>query len=110
MWPLLALTVVVVVALILLRGSPELAKLEVLRGSVRLTRGRLPGRLLDDFEDILKDHAVGNAELRIVVEDARPRLLARGLGAAHEQQLRNVLGPYSVSQIRAGQRTAARAR
>ena len=109
MWPVLAVSIVVLVVLLLLRGSPELAKLEVRRGSVLLKRGRLPGRLLDDFEDVLKDQ-IDPAEVRIVVESARPRLLARGLGGAREQQLRNVLGPYTVSQIRAGQRTRARRR
>jgi hypothetical protein len=108
MWPLLVLTVLVVAAVLLLRGPPELAKLEVRGGNVRLTRGRLPGRLVDDFDDILKNHALESGVLRIVVEDARPRLLARGLGPVPQQQLRNVLGPYSVAQLRAGQRTAAR--
>ena len=110
MWPILALTIVVMVVLVLLRRPPELAKLEVRRGSVRLKRGRLPGRLLDDFEDVLGDQAIADAEVRIIVEDARPRLLARGLGDAYLQRLRNVLGSYTVAQIRAGGRTSARSR
>jgi hypothetical protein len=102
MWPFLVVTVVLVALLFLLRGPPELAKLEVRRGRVRLRRGRLPKRLLDDFEDVLADQAIERAEVRIVVDNGQPRLLARGLDDARRQQLRNVLGPFSVSRLRAG--------
>lgn len=106
MWPFVLVTLVVVVLVVLLRGAPELARLEVRRGKLLLTRGRLPARLLGDFADILADPAIESAGLRIVVEDGRPRLLARGLDEASQQRLRNVLGSYTVAQIRAGQRTA----
>ena len=105
MWPVVLVAIVVVVLVLLLRGAPQLARLEVRRGRLLLTRGRLPGRLLGDFEDVLTDPAIESADLRIVVEDGRPRLLARGLDEARRQRLRNVLGPYTVAQIRAGQRT-----
>jgi hypothetical protein len=108
MWPLVVVAIVVVVLLLLLRGSPELAKLEVQRGSVRLVRGRLPVRLFHDFEDILESPVIEKAEVRIVVENGQPRVLASGLDEARQQQLRNVLGTYTVAQLRAGQRRAAR--
>jgi hypothetical protein len=108
MWPLVVVAVAVVLLLVLLRGSPELAKLEVQRGSVRLVRGRLPVRLFHDFEDILAKPAIEQAEVRLVVENGQPRVLASGLDEARQQQLRNVLGSYTVAQLRAGQRRAAR--
>lgn len=106
MWSFLAVVIVVLVAVVLLRGSPTLARLEVRRGRVRLTRGRVPGRLFEDFEDVLADESLESAEVRIVVENGQPRLVVRGLDGGRQQQLRNVLGSYTVSQIRAGARTA----
>lgn len=110
MWPVILVAILVVGFLIVLRGAPELAKLRVVRGNLRLLRGRMPGRLLDDFRDVLSDPALDGAELRIVSENGRPRLVARGLDDAREQRLRNVLGPYTIAQLRAGQRRPRRER
>jgi hypothetical protein len=80
----------------------ELAKLRVRDGEAVLVRGRLPHPLLGDVRDVLASAHVTRAEIRIVVEDGRPRVLARHLDEASAQQLRNVVGAYTVAQLRAG--------
>jgi hypothetical protein len=67
-----------------------------------LVRGRLPPQLLGDVRDLLASAHVTRAEIRLIVEEGRPRVLAHGLDEASAQQLRNVVGTYTVSQIRAG--------
>jgi hypothetical protein len=107
MWSALLAVVVVLLVLWVLRGPPLLARFEVIEGKPRLVKGRMPHRLHHDFEDVLSDHAIERADVRIVVEGGRPRLSARGLDDGREQQLRNVLGPWKVAQIRAGRRQAS---
>jgi len=85
-----------------LAGNLELAKLRVQDGKAELIRGRLPPRLLGDVRDVLQAGHVTQAEIRLLVEDGQPRVLAHGLDEASTQQLRNVVGTYTVSQIRAG--------
>lgn len=80
----------------------ELARLHVRHGTTEFVRGRLPAKLLGNMRDVLTSAHVDEAEIRIVVEDARPRLVARGVNDATAQQLRNVVGAYTVGQIRAG--------
>ncbi len=107
MWPLVLAVLTLSLVLWVLRGPPLLARVDVVEGKPRLAKGRLPDRLFDDFEDLLSDDAIERAEVRIVVEGGRPRLVSRGLDPGREQQLRNVLGPWAVAQIRAGRRGAA---
>jgi hypothetical protein len=80
----------------------ELARVRVRDGAVEVVRGRLPPDLLGDMRDVLKSAHVARTDIRIIVEDRRPRLVAKSLGADATQQLRNVMGGYTVSQIRAG--------
>ena len=80
----------------------ELAKLCVRDGRAELVRGRLPPQLLADVRDVLANAHATRAEIRLVIEDGRPRVLARGLDEASAQQLRNVVGTYTVAQVRAG--------
>jgi hypothetical protein len=80
----------------------ELARLRVQDGKAELIRGRLPPRLFGDLRDVLGAARATRAQIRIVVEEGRPRVLAEGLDEASAQQLRNVVGAYTVAQIRAG--------
>jgi hypothetical protein len=95
---------VIPLAIAIARAS-ELFTAEVRHGSVRLVRGRAPTRLLDDLQDVVARPRVRAATLRVVTEQGRPQLIARGeLSETQLQQLRNVVGTWPVAKIRAGRR------
>jgi hypothetical protein len=80
----------------------ELARVRVVNGRVEFVRGRLPQSLLADLHDVLTLPPIEQGELRIVLDRGKPRVVASGLSEGRVQQLRNVVGGYEVSQIRAG--------
>src|SRR5688500_12795351 len=83
----------------------ELFLVRVRDGGLRLVRGRVPSRLFDDLADVVRKPAVVRADLRAVNEGGRPRLYAEGeLSPEHKQRLRNVIGTWTVQQIRAAPR------
>lgn len=91
LWPL-------VVAL--LRAN-ELFCLRLRDGRIRIARGRIPQALLDDVGDVLRDPPVAEGTLRGVSEDGRVRLYPEAdLTEAQRQRLRNVIGRWTVSQVR----------
>jgi hypothetical protein len=95
---LLLLSVPLVLAIV---RANELFVLKIEGGSVRLARGRIPKRLLDDLGDVVR--GVAAATLRCVNESGKPTLYAEGdLDPVHRQRVRNLVGTYTVSQIRAG--------
>jgi len=101
---LLLLSVPLILAIV---RANELFFLRVRGGRVSIRRGRIPKRLLDDIADVVRD--VKGATLRGVNEGRRPRLYAEGdLGAEHKQRLRNLIGTWSVAQIRSAPRARAR--
>jgi hypothetical protein len=105
MGPLLVLAVAALLAWLLLRRANELCAVRVLDGKARLVRGRAPGALVPEFEDVLRRAQVSSVELRIVSEGGAPRLVPNpGLTEEVAQRLRNVLGPYSVLHFRRGPR------
>src|SRR5262249_14280142 len=72
-------------------------------GKTRLVRGRLPPRLLADINDVVQ--AVAGARLHCLNEGGKPTLYAAGkISSAETQRLRNLVGTYSVAQIRSGAR------
>jgi hypothetical protein len=83
----------------------ELFMVRVRDGAIRLVRGRVPPRLFDDLADVVRKPTVVHADLRAVNEGGRPRLYADGeLSPEHKQRLRNVIGAWSVQQIRTAPR------
>jgi hypothetical protein len=81
----------------------ELFYLRVRVGKIRVTRGRIPRKLLQDIEDVVA--SVPYANLRGVSEGGRPRLYADGdLGPDHKQRLRNLVGTWTTPQIRTAPR------
>jgi hypothetical protein len=98
----IAVALVIVVVLWLLRGAPELARLEVHDGQLSFVKGRLPPKLLADFSDVLRRHAPPRATIRIVLDGGAPRVIATGVSEEQLQQLRNVVGTYSAAQFRSG--------
>jgi len=101
-WVFVVVLSVIVVIFVLLRGSPELARLEVRNGRLSFLRGRLPPRVFDDFADVLSRRAIERADVRVVLDGGRPRVIATGVTDDELQQLRNVAGSYTSSQFRTG--------
>jgi len=86
-----------------LRRASELFAVRVQGGKLSVLRGRLPPALFSELSDIAERAPQSDAELCVVSESGTPRLLLRGAPQpALEQAARNVLGRYSVSQIRTG--------
>jgi hypothetical protein len=70
-------------------------------GRIRIARGRLPQRLLDDLSDVLRATPAVEGTLRGVSEGGRVRLYADAdLSDAQRQRLRNVVGQWSVTEVR----------
>ena len=64
----------------------------------------MPGTLLHDIQDVVRDPVVEHAEILGVLEGGSARLVVRGgeIPASQLQQLRNVLGTYTLARIKAG--------
>ena len=72
-------------------------------GKLELLRGRLSPALFSEFADIAVRERLDATQIRVLSESGSPRLLLDGApNPTVEQALRNVLGRYPVSQIRAG--------
>ena len=99
---IVAVAALLAVLLFFLRGSPELARLEVRDGALAFTKGRMPQKLLDDFGDVLKGRSIARATIRILLDGGQPRVVATGLSEAELQGLRNVAGSYTAAQFRSG--------
>lgn len=68
-------------------------------GRVVGLRGRAPGELLHDLQDVLaRSRATGRVELRI--EDRGVTVYTRSLDAATEQQIRNVVGRFPAARLK----------
>jgi hypothetical protein len=92
-------------AWILSTRANELCVIALSLEGARLVRGRAPGALLADAADISRRARVEGARIRVVVESQSPRLVApAALSDEVAQQLRNVVGQYTVGQFRLGQR------
>lgn len=102
----MALAAVVAAFAHALRRATELFALRVEHGTVEVVRGRLPPRLLDEVGDVLRRSGVRSATIRAVVDGGAARVVATGLGEGDLQAVRNVVGTFRLSQIRAGQRTS----
>jgi hypothetical protein len=96
----LLLLAAIPLVLSLLRAN-ELFYLRLRNGKIRIARGRIPQRLLDDIGDVLRDPPVTEGALRGVSEDARVRLYPEAdLTDGQRQRLRNVIASWSVTQVR----------
>jgi hypothetical protein len=103
---LLIVTVPLVVALV---RANELFCLRLRPGRIRIARGRIPQRFLDDIADVLRHPAVESGTLRGVSEDGRVRLYAEAdLTDAQRQRLRNVASAWTAAQVRSAPRPRRR--
>lgn len=86
-----------------LKRSSQLFVVKIREGRVAFARGRIPPELLADIADIVARAGVVRGVIRGVVSDGAPRLLFQGeMSPGVQQQLRNVVGTFTVSQIRHG--------
>jgi hypothetical protein len=86
-----------------LRRAAALFVIRVRGGDAYLRRGRIPPPLLADIKDIMKRSRSGHAEIRCQVSGGAPSLSFGGeVSADVAQQLRNVVGHYSVAALRRG--------
>ncbi len=101
---LVALSILLVLAIplaVAISRSNEVTVLDVEAGSIRVRRGRIPQRLLNELADVVRRPKVVRAVVRIVAEGGHPRVIASGdLGEAQLQQLRNVVGTFRLAEIR----------
>jgi hypothetical protein len=105
MW-LLGILLLALLLLPIVRGvwlSTELFRLTARAGELRLVRGRLPPALFGELSEIARREKLDGVEIRAILEGGAPKLLVQGRGGlAAEQPLRNVLGRFSLAQIRRG--------
>jgi uncharacterized protein DUF3634 len=105
LWLLLAACLFAPIAYGLRRAS-ELFALSASNGKLTITRGRVPPALFSELAEIAERARLDGAEICVVSEAGAPRLVVKLAGSATspalEQAARNVLGRFSVAQIRAG--------
>lgn len=107
MWLWLVLLLLVLFGLHALRAFTlhnELFRLSAEHGELSLEHGRLPPALLNELADVARRERLHEVVIRAVVEGGKPRLIVEGDGKDAEQPLRNVLGRFTLQQIRAGRR------
>jgi len=86
----------------------ELFRIRVQGGELRLERGRLPPPLFDEIADVVRLQRVRSATIGAVLSGGSVRLVFEhdGAGGSAEQPLRNVLGRFTLKQLRSGRRQA----
>src|SRR5688500_12608934 len=107
MWFWLGLLILASFGLYALRAFKlhnELFRLSAEHGELSLEHGRLPPALFNELADVARRERLHEVVIRAVVEGGKPRLILEGEGKEAEQPLRNVLGRFTLQQIRKGQR------
>jgi hypothetical protein len=110
MWLWLGLLLLVLFGLYALRAFTlhnELFRLSAEHGELSLEHGRLPPTLFSELADVARRERLHQVVIRAVVEGGRARLIVEGAGKDAEQPLRNVLGRFTLQQIRAGRRRSS---
>jgi len=87
-------------AFVFLRHVNELFLLRIDDGKVRLVRGRIPKRLFDEIADIAAQSRLSGVRVRVISEGGAPRLVPEGLPPHVAQRVRNVLGRFTLAEIR----------
>jgi hypothetical protein len=100
--PLLLLLGLIPLVLALLRANELFCLRMAAGGGLRVVRGRIPQKLLNDIGDILRRPAPADeVVLRVVIEDRAPRVYVQGeLTDGQRQQLRNVVSMWPVAKLR----------
>jgi hypothetical protein len=108
--PWLALLFAAALLLALVVAARRAATVLVLRveaGRVIELRGRAPGELLRDLEDVFEQSgATGRLELRL--DEGGVAVHSRDLDAATQQRVRNVVGRFPAARLKGAPRIRAR--
>ncbi len=88
-----------------LKRASILFSVSIRDGQVAKVRGNIPPRLMAEIRDIVARAHVTQGEIKAVSRSGEPKLLFEGeMDAGMAQQMRNVVGQFTVGQIRTGQR------
>jgi hypothetical protein len=94
--------VAVVVGLWWLTRTRELFCISVREGKTLLVRGRVPGGLLGEIADAMKQPPVRRATIRALRTEVGGQLRFSGsVDAGRQQRVRNIFALYPASQLRA---------
>jgi hypothetical protein len=107
-WVGLVVAAALLLALVIAaRRAATVLALRVEDGRVIERRGRAPGEMLRDLEDVFeRSKATGTIELRL--DDGGVAVHARDLDAGTEQQVRNVVGRFPAARLKSAPRVRAR--
>jgi hypothetical protein len=87
-----------------LKQASILFTVTVRDGKVVRVRGRIPPRLMGEIKDIVARAGVTQAKFRATSRDGQPILHFEGeMDPNLAQQMRNVVGQFTVGQIRTGE-------
>ena len=103
-WPIVV--VLGVIAAWFFSRSSTLFVLSVRDGRVLVVSGRIPGRLVQEFKDILGRPPIHRARIRGWSDSDGGHLSTSGLDEGTEQRLRNVFRLFPVAQLRTAPRIA----
>jgi hypothetical protein len=82
------------------RAAITIALMEIREGELRLTRGALSPRVIDDLRDVVSRPRVERATIRILRAKAHGRVEVRGEVSEQQlQRMRNIVGNVSLAQL-----------
>jgi len=88
-----------------LKRAGTLFQVRIRNGKITGSRGNIPADLYAAIEDIIENAHVMNGTIRAVTRDGQPVLQFEGeLSAGTQQQMRNVIGQFTASQVRSGRK------
>lgn len=88
-----------------LQQSAILFTVRVRDGTITRVRGRIPPRLLSEIKDVVERAGVTDAQFTARSRGDQPVLHFEGeMDPNMMQQMRNVMGQFTIGQIRTGQK------
>jgi hypothetical protein len=108
LWVVLVALVSVAALVVAATRAREVCVLSVRDGKLAVTRGGLPGHVLEALADVVRRGHVERATVRVLRDGDRARVSASGLDAQILQQTRNVIGIHPLAKLLAAPRLRAR--
>lgn len=75
-------------------GTRARVEIRVDGGRTWVTRGRLPGKVLRDIQEICKPHPKASGTVRVQGHSSEPEIVIEGLPKNVKQPIRNVLSQH----------------
>src|SRR5690349_9310743 len=98
-WVLILLLPALAGIVVAMYRSRELFVLAVQGGKTRVVRGKPPHGLLQDLADVFERAGVERAEIKVIREGGKPRLVSSDLPEHALQRARNVLGAFPAHRL-----------